>query len=72
MTAKPKTVKVPAVSARVKTPALKIEAAWGIEASIDDGYLHLKQCDSEGNADEIMLSRGEFRQLFDEFEEWAG
>ncbi len=71
-TAKPKAAaKAPAISAAVATPALKIEAAWGIDASIDDGYLHLRQRDLEGGVDEIVLSRAEVSRLFNEFEEWA-
>ena len=62
----------PASVSQAAPAALKLEAAWGLEAYLEDGYLHVKQCDAEGNADELMLSRGELRALIAEFLAWAG
>ena len=53
------------------TPTLKMEAGYGLDASIDDGYLRLSQADHEGNVETLMLSRSEAIVLFEQFREWA-
>jgi hypothetical protein len=52
-------------------PALELLPGWGVNASLDDGRLVLKQSDSEGNTDEISLSQSEARTLFAHFRTWA-
>jgi hypothetical protein len=52
-------------------PALDIPAGWGVNAVIDDERLVLRQSDTEGNIDEIALTRSEARTLFAHFGSWA-
>jgi hypothetical protein len=52
-------------------PVLELLPGWGVNASIDEERLVLKQSDAEGNVDEIALSRSETRALFAHFATWA-
>ncbi len=73
MTVKRRAAKVPQISAPAMpaSPALTIEPCYGIVAVLHDGYLQIRQADSEGHTDSLMLSRFEVRRLFEEFEAWA-
>ena len=56
---------------KLKSEALVMPAAWGIEAHLEDGFLQLQQSDAEGNVDNLMLSRAELLAIIDKFAAWA-
>lgn len=69
--AKAVAVAEPSKIAAVDSPALRMEAGYGIDAKIDDGYLLISQVDQEGSTDTLLISRSEAVCLFEMFREWA-
>lgn len=50
---------------------LEILPGFGFRASIDDDRLSIEQDDSNGNTDNISLSRTEAKVLFAQFSDWV-
>jgi hypothetical protein len=63
--------KASAPVAEHETPTLHLDAGFGLQAAIDGSTLVLKQPDSQGKVDTIILSRTEVKVLFAQFGEWA-